>query len=244
MFPPNVRAARFHNPLCKAAERWGHLCVLGTVLVFLTSQRLDNVQEAGAWLASWFYNRLFVLAELLAALWPCQTFGRKVTQVKFLVSCFARSLQRTRSNAEFLCESADKLACRRCCCSTDVLPEASRYLSRIEVTAFVWFWYLLLSRRRLVLANVVCVVTKAKWRTPRAYWESCVRVWPFRPWNTTKQTHRIACYFLTDLIDEQEVVPVHAIKEYRGSGGITPLILSLWIRWRWVGSLTPRPLYP
>jgi hypothetical protein len=29
-----------------------------------------------------------------------------------------------------------------------------------------------------------------------------------------------------------------------GIGGIAPLILDLGTRWRWVVSLTPRPLYP
>jgi len=47
-----------------------------------------------------------------------------------------------------------------------------------------------------------------------------------------KQAHGIACSCLTDLIDEQEVVPVHSIKACRGIGGIAPLILSLGIRWR------------
>jgi hypothetical protein len=36
----------------------------------------------------------------------------------------------------------------------------------------------------------------------------------------------------------------HAMKMYRGSGGIAPRILDLDTGWRWVVSFTPRPLYP
>jgi hypothetical protein len=35
----------------------------------------------------------------------------------------------------------------------------------------------------------------------------------------------------------------HAIKAYRGSGGIPPWILNLGPRWMWVVSFTPRSLY-
>jgi hypothetical protein len=35
----------------------------------------------------------------------------------------------------------------------------------------------------------------------------------------------------------------HAMKMYWGSGSIAPRILDLDTRWRWVVSLTPRPLY-
>jgi hypothetical protein len=34
------------------------------------------------------------------------------------------------------------------------------------------------------------------------------------------------------------------MRTYWGSGGIAPRILDLGIRWRWVVSFTPRPLYP
>jgi hypothetical protein len=34
------------------------------------------------------------------------------------------------------------------------------------------------------------------------------------------------------------------MKAYWGNSGIVPLILDLGTRWRWVVSLTPRPLYP
>jgi len=34
------------------------------------------------------------------------------------------------------------------------------------------------------------------------------------------------------------------MKAYWWSGGIVPVILDLGIRWRWVVSFTPRPLYP
>jgi hypothetical protein len=36
----------------------------------------------------------------------------------------------------------------------------------------------------------------------------------------------------------------HAMKTYWGIEGIAPCILDLGTRWRWVVSLTPRPLYP
>ena len=39
------------------------------------------------------------------------------------------------------------------------------------------------------------------------------------------------------------VAPVHAIKAYRGSRGIAPLILNLGTRWRCVVNFTRRPLY-
>jgi hypothetical protein len=35
----------------------------------------------------------------------------------------------------------------------------------------------------------------------------------------------------------------HAMKAYWGSGSITPCILDLGTRWRWMVSFTPRPLY-
>ena len=41
-----------------------------------------------------------------------------------------------------------------------------------------------------------------------------------------------------------KVVPVHAMKAYRGSRGIVPLNLNLDARWRWVVNLTPWQLYP
>jgi len=76
-----------------------------------------------------------------------------------------------RSNAEFLCQSADRLVCRRCCGRTDVLPVASRVARAARSHGFRVILCLLLSRRRFVLANVVCVVTKAKWRTERRVYE-------------------------------------------------------------------------
>jgi hypothetical protein len=47
---------------------------------------------------------------------------------------------------------------------------------------------------------------------------------------------------------KSKVVPVpltdhHAMRAYWGSGGIAPRILAIGSRWRWVVSLTPRPLY-
>jgi hypothetical protein len=36
---------------------------------------------------------------------------------------------------------------------------------------------------------------------------------------------------------------IHAIKAYRGNGGIYPLILDLWSRRKWLVSVTPWPLY-
>jgi len=40
-----------------------------------------------------------------------------------------------------------------------------------------------------------------------------------------------------------EVVHVYAMKACMGRRGIAPLILNLGTRWRWVGNITPRPLY-
>jgi len=34
------------------------------------------------------------------------------------------------------------------------------------------------------------------------------------------------------------------MESYWGSEGIAPLIFDFGIRWRWVVSFTPRPLYP
>ena len=68
-------------------------------------------------------------------------------------------------------QSADKLACRRCCGRTDVLPEASRVAGAGRSHSFCMVLCLLLGRRRLVLANVVCVVAKAKWRFERRVYE-------------------------------------------------------------------------
>jgi hypothetical protein len=36
----------------------------------------------------------------------------------------------------------------------------------------------------------------------------------------------------------------HAMKAFRGSGGIAPCIIDHGTRWRWVVGFTPRPLYP
>jgi len=41
-----------------------------------------------------------------------------------------------------------------------------------------------------------------------------------------------------------KVILMHAMKAYRGIGGITALIVSLSTRWQWVVSFTPHPLYP
>jgi hypothetical protein len=40
------------------------------------------------------------------------------------------------------------------------------------------------------------------------------------------------------------VFKYHTMKTYWGNGGITPRILNLGTRWRWVVSFTLRPLYP
>ena len=40
----------------------------------------------------------------------------------------------------------------------------------------------------------------------------------------------VCCIFL-----QTEVIPVHAIKAYRGNIGIAPFILNPGMRWRWVG---------
>jgi hypothetical protein len=39
-------------------------------------------------------------------------------------------------------------------------------------------------------------------------------------------------------------VPDHAVKAYRGTRGVAPLILKLGARWKWVFTIAPLPLYP
>jgi hypothetical protein len=51
-------------------------------------------------------------------------------------------------------------------------------------------------------------------------------------------------YYGRRFIDLLCLTKRHAMKTYWGSGGIAPHILDLGIRWRWVVSFTPRPLYP
>jgi hypothetical protein len=46
------------------------------------------------------------------------------------------------------------------------------------------------------------------------------------------------------IITESKVVPVHAMKAYKGSGSVNPLILNLGARWRLVVNFMPWPLYP
>jgi len=57
----------------------------------------------------------------------------------------------------------------------------------------------------------------------------------------------ILSFWATDNVvkqkDEGKVVLVHAMKTYRGSRGIAPLIPSLGTRWWGVVNFTPRPLY-
>jgi hypothetical protein len=212
------------------------LCVPATVLVFLTSQRLDSVQEAGACLARLFCKRLFVLAELLTALWPCPTFGRKVTQVKFVVSCFACSLQRTRSNAEYLCHPADKLACRRCRGRTDVLPETSRVSRADRSHSFCMIFVLTVKQTTACfgecrlrgnesqvthIKGVLRDVCKSSALSSLKFsktdsWNSVF--FPDRPYWRARSSGKF--------------VPVQAVKAYRANGGIAPLILSLGISWR------------
>jgi len=43
---------------------------------------------------------------------------------------------------------------------------------------------------------------------------------------------------------EGKVIPVHAMKPYRGSRGTAPVILNHGARWRLVVNIMPRPLYP
>lgn len=38
-----------------------------------------------------------------------------------------------------------------------------------------------------------------------------------------------------------KVAPVHALKVYRGSGAVGPLVLDLGTRWSRVGNVTHRP---
>ena len=51
-------------------------------------------------------------------------------------------------------------------------------------------------------------------------------------------------FWKTDRIRSHgKVVPVHAMKAYRGRRSIAALILNLGTRWRRVFNFTPRPLY-
>jgi hypothetical protein len=51
------------------------------------------------------------------------------------------------------------------------------------------------------------------------------------------------CTQTTALKGISEVVPVHTMKVYSGSRGITTLILNLSTRWMWVVNFTHRPLF-
>jgi hypothetical protein len=53
---------------------------------------------------------------------------------------------------------------------------------------------------------------------------------------SVRSTHEDRCMY------KRKVVPVYAVKAYRGSGGVAPPILNLGTRWRWVVNSTPRPL--
>jgi hypothetical protein len=39
--------------------------------------------------------------------------------------------------------------------------------------------------------------------------------------------------------EEGKVIAIHSVTAYRGSEGITSLVLNLGARWRWVDDLTP-----
>jgi hypothetical protein len=49
--------------------------------------------------------------------------------------------------------------------------------------------------------------------------------------------------FANRSLTKKYVFPVHAMKTYRGSRGVTPVILSLGTRWRRVVNFTPLLLY-
>jgi hypothetical protein len=49
--------------------------------------------------------------------------------------------------------------------------------------------------------------------------------------------------YISDRNNKSKTFPVHAMKAYRGSRGIDPLILNLVTRLRWVVTFKPRPFY-
>jgi len=49
--------------------------------------------------------------------------------------------------------------------------------------------------------------------------------------------------YVSDRNNRSKVILVHAMKAYRGSGGIDPLILNLVISLRWVVTFKHRPFY-
>ena len=52
--------------------------------------------------------------------------------------------------------------------------------------------------------------------------------------------------WVTNIMTEHhlKIVPVHAMKAYRGSTDITPLNFNLGTRWTWVTTFMPQPFYP
>jgi hypothetical protein len=67
---------------------------------------------------------------------------------------------------------------------------------------------------------------RSKWQT--FLFHTFVRI-PFVIWATVS--------FLLGTMIHRVTFPTHAMKPYRGTGGIDPLILSQGTRWRWVISL-------
>ena len=65
-------------------------------------------------------------------------------------------------------------------------------------------------------------------------------------WGSTLERASVRCSVRSTPEDHCEykskVVPVSAVKAYKVSGGVTPPILNLGARWRWVVNCTPRPL--
>jgi len=51
-------------------------------------------------------------------------------------------------------------------------------------------------------------------------------------------------YYITLLRLKSKGIPLYTMKAYRGSGAISPLILNLSTRCRWMVDLTPQLLYP
>jgi hypothetical protein len=61
--------------------------------------------------------------------------------------------------------------------------------------------------------------------------------------NPVSSEYKSECYHLIQLAwynsNVQFIFPMHAVKAYRGSKGILPLILNLCVRWRWEVSFNP-----
>jgi hypothetical protein len=92
---------------------------------------------------------------------------------------------------------------------------------------------------RGVLPSAVCltVIVRPRQRAGPAPLRTVV------PWKTKQNLCQIQNTTLLKIlyVEKGEVVPVQAMKAYRGSRGIAPLVFNIGTVWRWVATFTPRP---